>query len=280
MSDVQGVAGARPAVSTRSLGLWPSARNDPLLVGVLALLVVLAWLSLWLWSLSPHARLLGHETLGNEASPDDSYALLLAAFVAGWTLMTVAMMLPTSLPLVAFFRALVRKRSDSGLLVALLVVGYLIVWVAFAALVHLGDLGVHEVVERVGWLESNSWVIGAATLLWAGLYQFSSLKYRCLEKCRSPVTFVMSHWRGRAERRQALRLGAHHGVFCLGCCWSLMLLMFAVGVGNIGWMLVLAVVTAAEKNAAWGKALSRPLGVLLVLAGIATVGAQMVEHVV
>lgn len=190
--------------------------------------------------------------------------------------MTVAMMLPTSVPLIAFFRAFVRKRSDRVLLVVLLVCGYLGVWAAFAALVHVGDLGVHEIVERVGWLDANSWAIAAATFLAAGLYQFSSLKYRCLEKCRSPVTFVMQHWHGDRDRMQSLRLGAHHGLFCLGCCWSLMLVMFAVGVGSIGWMLALAVVMATEKNAAWGRSLSAPVGVLLVCAGAATIVLEIV----
>jgi predicted metal-binding membrane protein len=73
----------------------------------------------------------------------------------------------------------------------------------------------------------------------------------------------MGHWRGRQEKAQAFRLGAHHGLFCLGCCWSLMLLMFAVGAGNLGWMLALAAVMGVEKNVAWGKKISAPLGILL-----------------
>ena len=73
----------------------------------------------------------------------------------------------------------------------------------------------------------------------AGVYQFTPLKYHCLDKCRAPLGFIMGHWRGRRERLQALRLGLHHGLFCVGCCWSLMLLMFAVGVGSLGWMLAL-----------------------------------------
>ena len=109
----------------------------------------------------------------------------------------------------------------------------------------------------------------------AGVYQFSSLKYRCLDKCRSPVAFVMQNWRGH-ERWDALRLGVRHGVFCLGCCWALMLLLFAVGVGSIGWMLVLAAVMATEKNATWGRRLSGPLGIVLVVGGVATALAGIV----
>jgi len=97
----------------------------------------------------------------------------------------------------------------------------------------------------------------------AGLYQFAPLKYHCLQKCRSPLSFIMGHWGGRRERAQAFRLGAHHGLFCVGCCWSLMLVMFAVGLGNLGWMLALAVVMGVEKNMPWGKKFSVPLGVIL-----------------
>ena len=252
-----------------TFGLWPRVRDDRLFFGLIGGLVVLAWLSLWLWQESPYARFLGHEEIGAAGSIDDGYLVLLALFVGGWTLMTVAMMLPTSMPLVAFFRTLVRKRSDRVLLVALLVLGYVGVWVAFAGLVHIGDLGIHTAVERVGWLHENAWVIAASTFALAGVYQFSSLKYRCLDKCRSPVAFVMQNWRGH-ERWDALRLGVRHGVFCLGCCWALMLLLFAVGVGSIGWMLVLAAVMATEKNATWGRRLSGPLGIVLLGGAIAT----------
>ena len=105
----------------------------------------------------------------------------------------------------------------------------------------------------------------------AGLYQFSPLKYRCLDECRSPLGFVLNRWRGVAERREAFGLGIAHGLFCVGCCWSLMLVMFAVGLGSLAWMLVLGVITAIEKNVPWGRRLARPLGVVLLLAGLSVV---------
>ena len=244
--------------------MWPRVRDDKLFAAALFGLIVLAWVSLWIWSSSPWGRFLGHEE-GGEAGLGDDYLVLLLVFVAGWTLMTVAMMLPTSLPLVTLFRGLVRRRPDHALLVGLVLVGYLGVWTSFALLVHAGDRGIHAVVDQVGWLEANAWVIGAGTLLLAGLYQFSSLKYRCLDKCRSPFSFVMAHWRGGRGRSDALRLGLDHGLFCLGCCWSLMLVMFAVGVGNLAWMLVLAAVMAFEKNHPLGRRLSAPVGAALVV---------------
>jgi predicted metal-binding membrane protein len=250
------------------LGLWPRVRDDRLFFGLIALLILLSWPSLWLWQRSPHGRFLSHEEIAGTASLGDGYLTLLALFVAGWTVMTVAMMLPTSLPLVAFFRTFVRTRPNRLSLVSLLVVGYVGVWAAFAGLIHFGDIGVHETVARIGLLEANAWAISSATFFFAGVYQFTALKYRCLDKCRSPVSFVMQNWRGGRERWDAFRLGVHHGIFCLGCCWALMLLMFAVGVGNLGWMLVLAAVMATEKNMPWGRRLSAPLGIVLIGSGL------------
>lgn len=245
--------------------MWAARTDYRLFAALMAALISLAWLALWAWSASPYAGFVNHAALGE---PGRGYPALLLVFVAGWTLMTVAVMLPTSLPLVTLFRRMVRERPDRSRLVALLVAGYLGVWTLFGALAHLGDLLVHELVERSGWLAANAWLIGAGTLLLAGLYQFTPLKYACLERCRSPMSFIAGHWRGKREALQALRLGAHHGLFCVGCCWSLMLLMFVVGVGSVGWMLVLGAVMAVEKNIPWGRRLSAPLGLVLLGWGV------------
>ena len=132
---------------------------------------------------------------------------------------------------------------------------------AFGVAAHLADWVLHEIFERGDWLQANAWVFGAGPLILAGAFQFTALKYRCLEKCRAPLSFITSHWRGGREALQAFRLGVDHGLFCVGCCWALMLLMFAVGTGNVGWMLALGAVMALEKNMPWGRRLSAPLGV-------------------
>ena len=251
---------------------WPRVSDRRLFTALVVALVALAWLVLWLWGQSPYGRFFSHEELAEVEVGLDGNALLLAVvFVAGWTLMTFAMMLPTSLPLVQMFRRMTQRRADGARLVTLLIVGYLSVWVLFGVVAHIGDRGVHAVVEQSAWLEANAWVLGAGTLLLAGAYQFTPLKYHCLDKCRSPLGFITEHWTGSREATQTLRLGAHHGIFCVGCCWSLMLLMFAVGVGNLGWMLALGTVMAVEKNMPWGRRLSAPLGVALVAGGLAVV---------
>src|SRR5262249_15833043 len=101
------------------------------------------------------------------------------------------------------------------------------------------------------------------------------LKYHCLDKCRTPLSFIMQHWHGITPRRDAFLLGTHHGVFCVGCCWAIMLLMFVVGTGNVDWMLVLGGVMGIEKNASWGKKLSRPLGLALIAWGALIVGGRL-----
>lgn len=249
--------------------------NRKFFVLVMGLLVTLAWLALGVWGLSPYSRFLSHGDLGAVSL---GAAPILFVYVAGWTLMTAAMMLPTSMPLVTMFYTLVRQRRDRPFLVLILIAGYLGVWTLFGVVVHLGDWGLHKAAGQNGWLHDNAWVIGAATLLAAGIYQFTPLKHRCLEQCRSPFSFIVQHWRGRNERVHALWLGVHHGIYCVGCCWSLMLLMFGIGVGNLGWMFVLGAVMAVEKNMPAGWRLSMPLGVLLVLSGVTVVLIGMSGH--
>ena len=239
--------------------------NHRYFLPLMGALIVLAWLALWAWGQSPYARFLSHHHLDEVRGGGG----LMLIFIAGWALMIVAMMLPTSLPLLTSFHTLTNRRRDQKLLVALLLVGYLCIWMLFGFVIYLGDWMLHHAVEHNAWLQANVWVLGAVTVLLAGLYQFTPLKYHCLDKCRSPLSFIMERWCGRHDKAQAFRLGAHHGLFCLGCCWSLMLLMFAVGVGNVGWMLALAVVMGTEKNMTWGRRLSAPLGVFLLGWGLA-----------
>jgi predicted metal-binding membrane protein len=156
-----------------------------------------------------------------------------------------------------------------------LALGYVITWSVVGLLLHSADRLVHAAVDAVPWLGAHAGLISAGTVLVAGVYQFTPLKYQCLDECRSPLGFVMNHWRGRSERREAFLLGVRHGIFCVGCCWSLMLLMFAVGMGSLTWMFALGTVMAIEKNATWGKSLSRPLGIVLIGAGSSLVLAAM-----
>ncbi len=246
------------------------------LIAVLAGLIGLAWIALWVWASSPYQTYLGHRALtldpGGAILPEsvvDQLRLALALlFVTSWTVMTMAMMLPTSLPLVLLFHRIVARRRDGSQLVALVIAGYLTVWISFGGLAYLLDRTIHDLVDHQGFLRGATWVLIVGPLALAGLYQFTPLKTMCLRRCRSPLGFVTSHWHGSHARYEALRLGLDHGLFCVGCCWSLMLVMFAAGMEQLGIMLGLAVLMAVEKNVSWGRRLTAPLGVgLLVLAG-------------
>lgn len=233
-------------------------------LALMASLIVLAWILLLAWERSPYARYLDHNQLGALDLSTGRVLLPAALYIAGWTLMTVAMMLPTTLPLLAIFHRLTGIREDRAQLMGLLIFGYVGIWLAFGVAAHLADWFLHEAVELSAWLTANAWVIGAGTLTVAGGFQFTRLKYRCLDKCRAPLSFVMHYWRGSRERWNAFLLGMHHGAYCVGCCWALMLIMFGVGIGNVGWMLVLGVVMAIEKNMPWGRKISTPLGLVLI----------------
>jgi len=173
------------------------------------------------------------------------------------------------------FDTLVRPRTDRRRLIALLIAGYLLVWAGFGVAAHLLDAGLHAMVPQSPWLMLNGWAIGAMVLAGAGLFQFSRLKYHCLDKCRTPYGFIVQHWHGPQPWRSAFQLGFDHGLYCVGCCWAIMLLMFVVGMGNVGWMLGLGAVMAVEKNMPWGHRLSRPLGGALLAAAVLVAGANL-----
>ena len=244
-------------------------------------LIALAWLTLALWAHSPYGRYLDHDDWlqsGFAASicrtlPAGSLVLPALLYVGGWLLMTIAMMLPTVLPLLAIFARMTASRPDRGWLLGLLIAGYLSIWMLFGLLAHGADMGLHAILDANAVLGANGWVVAVVVLTAAGLFQFSGLKYHCLDKCRTPFSFINEHWSGRGERRQSFLLGVHHGLFCVGCCWAIMLLMFVVGTGSVGWMLAIGAGMAIEKNVVWGKRLTGPLGIglLLVAAGILAV---------
>ncbi len=185
-------------------------------------------------------------------------------YAGGWLLMLIAMMLPTTLPLLHRFQRMVSGRADGTPLMGLLIAGYLLAWAGFGVAAHGLDLALHGIARQAAWLPSHGWLLGAAVLLIAGSFQFTDLKYRCLDRCRTPLGFIVQHWRGARPRREAFRLGVDHGLFCVGCCWAIMLLMFVVGTGSVGWMLALGAVMALEKNSPWGRKLSHPLGAALI----------------
>jgi predicted metal-binding membrane protein len=233
-----------------------------LAASLVAGLVAGAWVALaWLGG-SPYGSHLSHGAIGGSAP----FAGRAGWFVAGWTLMSVAMMLPTAWPLVSVVRTLTR---GSGALLGVLVAGYLGIWALFGLVAVVADGALHGLVATTPALAAQAHRVPAALLLAAGLFQFSPLKSACLTACRSPVGFAIRHWRGRTRAARALRLGVRHGLSCVGCCWALMLLMFAAGGVHLGWMLALAALMSVEKAASWGRRVTAPAGIVLALWGLA-----------
>lgn len=188
----------------------------------------------------------------------------LPAFVLMWALMMTAMMLPSAAPFAAMYARTVQSRRLLRL--TQFTAGYLLVWAASGVLAY-----------GVAWLSGKAAgdgpaAIGLAAAIFAtaGVYQLTSLKYRCLSHCRSPIAH-MFHYASFTGRFRDLRAGAHNGYFCLACCWSLMILMAAFGVMNVFAMVALAAVVAAEKLLPNGDRFSKAVGVGLLGMAVAVV---------
>jgi predicted metal-binding membrane protein len=260
-----------------------SARRLPLALALIGALSVLAWAALATWSAGPYARHLDHgrwtdlPLLGSWCSslPQADAVTSLLFHSGAWLLMIAAMMLPTVLPLLAVVQRITAGRRDAGVVIALVVAGYGLAWTAFGALAFGVDALVRDAATRSAWLAAHGAALGAAVLAMAGAFQFSALKYRCLDRCRTPFGFVHQHWGGRHAALDGLRIGVKHGVFCVGCCWALMLVMFVVGMGNLGWMLLLAALMAAEKTLPQGRRIAAPVGIGLLAWAAALAGGLL-----
>lgn len=193
---------------------------------------------------------------------------LLLLFVM-WVVMMVAMMLPSALPMILAFAGLSQRRRAAGraaIPAALFVSGYVLLWTAFSALatglqwlLHERALVAEDMLLRAPWL-------AGALLIGAGLFQWTPLKQRCLQQCRSPLAFLMADW--REGYGGAWQMGLHHGVYCVGCCWALMLLLFVAGVMNLLAVAAVALFVLLEKYLAQGERLARAAGLMLIAAGL------------
>jgi len=193
--------------------------------------------------------------------------------VAMWWVMMIAMMLPSAAPVVLLYARVYRNAQRHGQIdtpyvpTASFLGGYLFVWLIFSLLATAGQW----LLDRNGLLDAMTmWctatVLSASFLALAGLYQFSTLKATCLKRCRSPIEFISRRWsEGRAG---AAVMGIEHGLYCVGCCWLLMALLFVGGVMNLVWIAALAVLALFEKFVPGERWMSRTAGVLLLAAAV------------
>jgi predicted metal-binding membrane protein len=225
--------------------------------------IALAWVIAAVAQATGRGRLVQHDALIHSGLP--LWAGLGVHLVA-WQAMIAAMMLPSSLPLVRLFAFVSRNQDRPAAAMGSFLGGYALVWTGFGALAFLGDVLLHRTVDATPWLTERPWLVGGSVLILAGAFQFSSLKDQCLRVCRKPSGFLIQRY-GRGLGT-AFRLGRDHGLFCLGCCWALMLVGFAAGVANLWWMVALTAVMAFEKTGHEGQRGVVPIGLALIAIGI------------
>ncbi len=189
----------------------------------------------------------------------------LAVFIM-WSVMMAAMMLPTTMPMVSVFRTLNKSRGEAGRTAAF-VAGYLALWTAFGAAATAAQWALQTSGLLSPMIVSLSPVLSGALLAVAGVFQFTPLKQACLRACRAPLGFLLTDWRDGLWG--AARIGIRHGLYCLGCCWALMALLFVGGAMNLLWIGALTLLVAMEKLAPKGDILAKGLGVLMIGAGAA-----------
>ncbi len=190
-------------------------------------------------------------------------------YVGIWVTMMAAMMFPSAAPMVLLFHRVLSERAKRGqpfVPTWVFTLSYLAVWTGYGLAAYgLYRLVVHVDHGFLDWDRGGRWVAGGAIAA-AGLYELTPLKSVCLRHCRSPLHFVLGHWRNGVAG--ALRMGAEHGAYCVGCCWGLMVVLFALGVMSLTWMAVVAALIFAQKVLPRGELLTRGFAALFVAAGI------------
>lgn len=240
-------------------------RRDRALV-VLGLAAVLgpAWLYLVSASLDMYGAMTGPSAWMMRATWDAPFVALVCAM---WAVMMVGMMLPSAAPAILIYARVARSGESPGrpvLRAYLFAAGYLVVWIGFslAATVLQDLLAARALVTPM--MESATPYFGSGLLVLAGAYQWSGWKRACVRHCRGPVMFLAHHWRPGVYG--ALRMGVQHGLYCVGCCWALMLLLFAGGVMSLTWIAGLSLFVLFEKTSPFGETGDRVVGTVILAA--------------
>jgi predicted metal-binding membrane protein len=196
-------------------------------------------------------------------------------FIAMWAAMMVAMMLPSSLPILLVYRRTLAFRGEPGLAFALWSLGaaYFAVWTAFGVVAYLGGLGIAAAAMRSEAVARSVPLATGLALVVAGAYQLTPWKSACLRHCRDPLRLIAAHLGG--GRRGAVALGLHHGAFCAGCCSGLMVVQLSLGIMSVAAMIAVAAVIAAEKLLPQGLAIARGAGVAAIAAGFFLAGSSV-----
>ena len=187
---------------------------------------------------------------------------------AMWAVMMIGMMAGPAIPMLLLFAGMQRTRASGAVPMALplFALGYLAVWTGFSACAAIAQEALHRAALLSPAMAASSPRVAGAILIAAGAYQLTPFKGACLTQCRSPLGFLMSNWRDGAAG--AFRMGLSHGLYCLGCCWALMCVLFAVGVMNLLWVAALTALVLLEKAGPFGAIAARVTGVIMITVGV------------
>lgn len=244
---------------------WILARDRVWIGCALVTLVILSWSWLVPAALDMEGAMTGLSAWMMAPAANARFATQLFLM---WSVMMTGMMLPSAAPALLLYARIVRSlpaRQAAQQLHAL-AGGYLLAWVGFSALVTLLQLLLNHLSLLTPMMRTGNHRLAGAMLILVGLYQWTPFKQGCLSHCRAPARFLSDHWRrGTAG---AFVMGVHHGLYCLGCCWALMLLLFVGGVMNLRWILAITALVLLEKGWARGPRLAQGAGLILVVAGL------------
>jgi predicted metal-binding membrane protein len=233
------------------------SRQRNVILTTLVVLAALGWVIFLNQARQPMA-------MGREMGPDLTMGRDWPLFMGMWVAMMAAMMFPAAAPMVVMYG---RMRRGDPLSVALFTGAYLLLWAAFGIVAYLLSAAVESAASHSEWVAGNWGRAGGALLVLAGVYQLTPLKDVCLRHCRTPLSFVMTRWQdGRAG---AIRMGLIHGLYCIGCCWLLFLILIPLGVMNVAVMVAVAALVFAEKAVPHGRGIGFAASVVLIAYGVA-----------
>lgn len=235
------------------------ARQRNVVLIVLVVLAVVGWV-VFLRQATEPATMGMAEDMGPDLTMGGSWPL----FLAMWVAMMVAMMSPAAAPMVLMYG---RMRKSDPPSVALFTGAYIALWFVFGVGAYLLSAAVENAASHSDWVAMNWGRAGGALLVLAGVYQLTPLKDICLQHCRTPLSFVMTQWRD--GRGGAVRMGLVHGVYCVGCCWLLFLILIPLGVMNVAAMVAVAALVFAEKVVPHGRRVGVAASAILIVCGFA-----------
>jgi predicted metal-binding membrane protein len=256
-------------ISNPSQGAVLSHRDRAIISTCVVLLTALAWayllhLNRQMSADMEHGRMMAE--MGMTMDMPWSMADVCFTF-AMWAVMMVGMMMPSAAPVILLFAAMHRGRGAQRRSPEVFAfgAGYLLVWTAFSTGAALAQWALHQAAMLSPAMTTSSARLSGAILIAAGVYQLTPFKGACLTHCRSPLGFLMSHWRDGTSG--ALRMGIEHGTYCVGCCWALMCMLFVVGVMNLAWVAAMTIFVLVEKIGPSGALVARAAGAAMIAAG-------------